>query len=80
MSADQGEVAGADWNLVCYTISQRAPEDVLVQTSDQLNAHQFQLGRGIMYCTPAAKCKIVIKPSAGDAVKAGASPWTCSDT
>ena len=43
-------------NLVCYSVSQPAPDNVEVRTEDQLTVSLFDVGRGIMYCTPAQKC------------------------
>jgi hypothetical protein len=54
---DVGETAGEPpLNLVCYSVSQPAPDGVEVRTEDQLTLTRFDVGRGIMYCTPADKC------------------------
>lgn len=77
----EGESAGRPPNdLMCYTISQRAPEDAFVLAYDQLNSHELQLGRGVFYCTYAEKCYILSKkPFAGD--QAGQPPnLFCQDS
>jgi hypothetical protein len=54
-------------NLVCYSLSQRAP-GVELLTGDQLYGNIFDLGRGVMYCTPANKCLFLSKNPAGAVV------------
>jgi hypothetical protein len=77
----EGDASGLspDWNLMCYTLSQRAPEDVRLRTTDQLTISEFDLGRGTMYCTPAGKCKLILPKSAGDASLAGENPFICRE-
>lgn len=70
-------------NLVCYSLSQRAPEDIRLRTSDQFTLSEFDVGRGIMYCTPASKCILVsphdLAPDAAIAGEPGPTIILCAD-
>ncbi len=63
--AEGGDAGASVFNMTCYTISQRAPDDAQIHTFDQLNEHTIELGRGTMYCVRAEKCAVIKEPGGG---------------